>query len=496
MSATRRQVVVVGAGLGGLSAACALAGAGHDVTVVEAGSVPGGRAGTLALGGYRFDTGPTVLTMPHLIERCFQAAGVDGDDLLTLRRVDPMYRACFADGSELRVRHGRDAMAAEIEAVCGAREAASFRRFCDWLQRLYDVEMAGFIERNYGSPLDLLRPVRPAVELVRLGAFRRLAGAVGRFFDDDRLRRVFAFQSMYAGLAPYEALALYAVITYMDTVNGVFVPEGGMHALPLALAAAAEKAGATFRYDAPVERILLRNGTSGDVLGVRLAGGEVVRAATVVANPDLPFVYRTLLPGTAPPRAARRGHYSPSALVWHAGVAGDLPAGAEHHNIHFGTQWHGAFRALMDDGVRMPDPSLLVSVPSRHDRTAAPPGRHALFTLEPVPNLDGRVDWTVERERARDELAARVAALGYPAEVEVEALFDPLDWEAQGMERGTPFALSHRFRQTGPFRPGNLERRAPGLVFAGSGTVPGVGVPMVLVSGMLAAERVEAMGRR
>ena len=144
----------------------------------------------------------------------------------------------------------------------------------------------------------------------------------------------------------------------------------------------------------------------------------------------------------------------------------------------------------------MPDPSLLVSVPSLHEPTMAPEGRHALYVLEPVPNLDGQVDWTRERPRLREDLLGHLDRLGYPTDIEVETLVDPLDWESQGMERGTPFALSHRFLQTGPFRPGNLERRAPGLVFTGSGTVPGVGVPMVLVSGMLAAQRVAAMEGR
>ena len=216
----------------------------------------------------------------------------------------------------------------------------------------------------------------------------------------------------------------------------------------------------------------------------------------MIANPDLPVAYRTLLPGTPMPRVARRGAYSPSAIVWHVGVRGDLPPGTEHHNIHFGRDWDGAFRAILRDGVRMPDPSLLVSVPSLHEPTMAPEGAHALYVLEPTPNLDGNVDWTRERSRARDDLHGHLDRLGYPSAIEVEELVDPLDWEAQGMERGTPFALSHRFRQTGPFRPGNLEKRAPGLVFAGSGTIPGVGVPMVLVSGMLAAQRVEAMGAR
>ena len=167
--------------------------------------------------------------------------------------------------------------------------------------------------------------------------------------------------------------------------------------------------------------------------------------------------------------------------------------GAAHHNIHFGRDWDGAFRALLEAGTRMPDRSMLVTVPTIDEPAMAPPGRHVLYVLEPVPNLDGNVDWTAERDRARAELVAAVAAAGYPVTADVEMLVDPLDWEAQGMERGTPFALAHTFFQTGPFRPPNLERRAPGLVFTGSATVPGVGVPMVLVSGMLAAERVEAL---
>jgi phytoene desaturase len=489
------RVVIVGAGLGGLSAACHLAGAGHDVTVLEAADVPGGRAGSLERGGYRFDTGPTVLTMPHLIDRCFEAAGVARADLLELRPVDPMYRACYADGSELRVRHGRAAMTEEIRTVCGPREAEAYGRFCDWLTQLYELEMPGFIERSFDSPFQLASPLRAAVDLARMGGFRRLAKVVGRYFDDERLQRIFTFQSMYAGLAPYEALAIYAVITYMDSVNGVVVPVGGMHALPVALAAAAEKAGASFRYRTRVDRILLAEGTSGRVTGVRLDDGEVVPADAVVANPDLPFAYRTLLPGTPMPRAARRGDFSPSAVVWHVGVRGDLPTGTEHHNIHFGRDWDGAFRAILEDGVRMPDPSLLVSVPSLHEPTMAPAGAHALYVLEPTPNLDGHVDWVTERPKARDDLLGHLDRLGYPTAIEVEELVDPLGWEAQGMERGTPFALSHKLRQTGPFRPGNLEKRAPGLVFAGSGTVPGVGVPMVLVSGMLAAQRIEEMAR-
>lgn len=485
-------VVVIGAGLGGLSSACHLAGRGVPVLVLEAGDLPGGRAGVIDEAGYRFDTGPTVLTMPNLVEGCLAAAGVDDADMLSMARVEPMYRASFADGSVLHVRHGREVMADEIRAVCGPSQASAFHRFCDWLTELYELEMPNFIDRNFDSPLDLVRPLAPAIRLLRLGAMGRLANVIGRYFDDERLRRIFSFQTMYAGLAPYEALAIYAVITYMDTVNGVFVPVGGMHRLPVALADAAVRAGAEIRYGARVERILLAGGATGPVRGVRLVGGEEIVADTVVCNADLPVAYRTLLPGMRPPRRAVSGRYSPSAIVWHAGVEGALPPDTAHHNIHFGAAWEPAFRDVIDDGRRMRDPSLLVTVPTVDDPSSAPDGRHVLYVLEPAPNLDGQLDWAAERSTLRDSIVERVAALGYPTAAEVEHLVDPLDWSAQGMERGTPFGLAHRFFQTGPFRPGNRVRRAPGLVFTGSNTVPGVGVPMVLISGRLAAERVLA----
>jgi phytoene desaturase len=488
------KVVVVGAGLGGLAAAAHLVGRGHDVTVVERSTQPGGRAGVVTGEGYVLDNGPTVLTMPGLLAATFAAAGTEMADLVTIRPVDPMYRAVYHDGSELRLWHDRRRMTEEIEGLAGAEDAEGFERFCRWLTRLYELEMPHFIDTNFDSPLDLVRPLAPALRLVRLGGLRRLERVVRSYFRDERLVRMFSFQSMYAGLAPYEALALFAVITYMDAVEGVYAAEGGMHRLATGLADAVEKAGADLRYGAAVGRIL-RAG-SGAVTGVEVVDGQDrqrLPADAVVCNADLPVAYRELLGGVEAPRAARRGAYSPSCVLWVAGVRGELPAGSAHHNLHFGTDWTGAFRAVVDDGTLMPDPSVLVTVPSHDDPGLAPPGSSCLYVLEPTPNLDGRVDWVRERERVQASLVERVARLGYPVEVEIERFYDPLDWEAAGMERGTPFSLAHTFRQTGPFRPTNVDRRVPGLVFTGSGTVPGVGVPMVLISGRLAADRVDEL---
>lgn len=495
------HVVVVGAGLAGLAAACHLVGDGHRVTVLEREDVPGGRAGRLTRDGFTFDTGPTVLTMPELIDRPLRAASSSLEERLELTLLDPAYRGFFADGTSLDVRHGHAAMRAEIARVCGEADARAFDAFVPWLERLYEAEMGSFIDRNFDRVGDLLSSPGDALRLVRMGGFGRLGPMIRRRFADDRLHRLFSFQAMYAGLAPDDALAIYAVITYMDSIRGVYIPRGGMRALPDALAGAAADAGAELVYGTSVTSLVRDAG--GQVRGVVTDDGERVAADAVVCTLDLPTAYRRLLPDLRPPRAVGGvlgGRYSPSAVVWHLGVRG-VPKGKAHHNIHFGHEWAGAFDDLLERGTLMGDPSRLVTVHSLDDETAAPPGCSTLYVLEPVPNLAvGQVDWERERGPMRERLLGFLESAGYPTDVVTEELVTPLDWQAQGMAAGTPFALAHTFPQTGPFRPGNVDRRVPRLVFAGSGTVPGVGVPMVLPSGRLAAERVRELlggpGRR
>lgn len=484
-----RPVVVVGAGLAGLSTACHLAGAGREVVLVEREPIVGGRAGRVVRDGFTFDTGPTVMTMPELLAAPIEAAGSRLEDLIELRRLDVAYTANYADGSQLRVPGSLPALRAEIEAVCGPAEAAGLDDFAAWLEELYAIELPHFIDTNFDSPLDLLARPSVAAKLVAMGGFGRLGPRVRRHFADDRLQKLFSFQAMYAGLPPETALAIYAVITYMDSIRGVYAPVGGMHAVPSALATAAERAGVQFRFGEGVQELL---GSGGRLAGVRLDSGEVLAADAVVLTPDLPTVYSGLLADVPAPRAVRRGTYSPSAVVWHVGVRGTPGTGRSHHNIHFGRAWNSAFDDLIRDGRLMRDPSRLVTVASHDDPELAPEGCSTLYVLEPVPNLDGEPAWDdASTARFRDRLHGFLADEGYPSEVLAEEIWTPRRWLAEGMAAGTPFALAHTFAQTGPFRPPNHERRRPGVFFAGSGTVPGVGIPMVLISGRLAAERVQ-----
>jgi phytoene desaturase len=376
-------------------------------------------------------------------------------------------------------------MQAEIAKTISAKEAEGYGRYVEFVTKLYKYEMKDFIDRNIDSPLNLLTP--NLARLIALGGFRRLAPKVNQFLKDPRTQKVYSFQAMYAGVSPQQALAIYAVIAYMDSVNGVFFPKGGMHAVPRALAGAAEKHGVTFKYSTTVTSIERKNGRATAVL---TDTGERIPCDVVVLNPDLPVAWRDLL--GKQPRSIKRLKYSPSCATLLIGSSKTYDHLA-HHNIHFGKSWAGVFDELIKKKTLMSDPSILVTVPSKDDPALAPAGKSSYYVLFPTPNLSADIDWEKTGPKYRDEMIKALENRGYDGfgdAIEVEQLTTPLDWKNQGMEQGAPFASAHTFFQTGPFRPKNLAKGFENIVFAGSGTQPGVGVPMVLISGRLAAERI------
>ena len=481
------HVVVIGGGLGGLSAALHLLGSGRSVTVIEQASEPGGRAGILRQAGYQFDTGPTVLTMPELIDEALACVGEQLSDRVELMPLRPAYRANFADGSIIDVHSDPERMADEIARVASPKEAAGYRELVVFLRRLYQVEMSNFIDRNLDSPLHLFG--RAGLRLLAMGGLRRMAPKIGQYLQDDRLRRIFSFQAMYAGLAPQDALAIYSVISYMDTVAGVYFPRGGMHAVPQALANAATEHGATIRYETRADSIEVVNGRA---QAVRTCNGERIAADVVVVNADLPMAYQELLPHRYRPRRLGRLRYSPSCFLLHAGSPVSYPHLA-HHNIFFGQAWRETFREIIERGQLMSDPSFLVSNPSQTDPALAPPGRHTYYVLFPTPNALAPVDWSLTAPRYRDEIVQALQHRGladFGSQIVAEATVTPADWQAQGLAAGAPFAAAHTFRQSGPFRFPTLDRAIENLVWCGSNVQPGVGIPMVLLSGKLAAARI------
>ncbi|OQQ19921.1 phytoene dehydrogenase [Streptomyces sp. M41(2017)] len=486
------HVVVVGAGLSGLAATLHLLGAGRRVTVVERDLLPGGRAGRLERGGYRIDTGPTVMTMPDIADEAFAAVGDSLRERVDLIPLHPAYRARFADGSSIDVHTDADAMEAEIQRFAGSQEAAGYRRLRDWLTHLYRAQMRHFIDANFDSPLGLLTP--DLGRLAALGGFGRLDTRIGHHLKDERLRRVFSFQALYAGIPPARALAAYAVIAYMDTVAGVYFPRGGMHAVPQAMADAASRAGADLRFGQTVTRLE----RSGSRVTAVVTEGDRIACDAVVLTPDLPVSYRLL--GRTPRRPVSIRH-SPSAVVLHAGTDRTWP-GLAHHTLSFGSAWSRTFDELTRTGQLMSDPSLLITRPTATDPTLAPPGHHLHYILAPCPNTDIGPDaraWGELAPRYRDSVLKELEQRGLDgisSSITEECLVTPADWQAQGHAAGTPFSAAHTFAQTGPFRPRNLVRGTDNAVLAGCGTTPGVGVPTVLLSGKLAAARITGPAAR
>jgi len=452
---------------------------------VERYGFPGGRVGQADIRGYKIDTGATVLTMPDIIEDAFNAVGASMSDYVELMPSNPAYRASFADGSVLDVHTDAAAMTAAIEEFAGPADAAGYQRLRDWLTELYTMEMKGFIASNFSSPLSLLTP--QLARLAAIGGFRGWEKMVSRFIADERLQRIFTFQALYAGVPPQQALAAYAVIAYMDTIAGVYFPRGGIRAMPEGLAAAAADAGVQFRYRTTVTRL---ERSDSRVTAVCTDSGDRIACDAVVLTTELPLTYELL---GRTPRRPIKFRPSPSCVVIHAGVP-SVQGALQHHNISFGANWSKTFDEIIDKGVLMSDPSLLVTMPTAVDPTLAPAGRDLLFVLAPCPNLEvGKVNWAVQGDTyARQVLATAAERLlpGLDQDVDVLDVVTPADWARQGMLAGSPFALAHTFSQTGPFRPANLVRGIDNVVLAGSSTVPGVGVPTALLSGRLAAERV------
>lgn len=504
---TAKHIVVIGAGLSGLAAAARLAGRGYAVTVIEALDRPGGLVRTETLRtaagtAHRFDTGATVLTMPELIVGPLVDMGLTPDDALgrlALAPVDPGYVMNYADGTTLAIPREADAIPAAVEAAFGADAARGVPALLEWLRAVYDAEFDVFIDRNYGGVKDLAgaETRRAAKKLVRLHTLGGLTGAVARFVDDERVHRAFTFQALYAGVPPHRARAIYAIIADMDIGRGLSAPTGGMGRIGEVMAEALIEAGVTVRYGTRVQA-LITDGAA--VRGVQTTDGETLTADAVIATAERDEVAGLLAPAAARRGTRRKLRYSPSAVVVH----GLLPAGTTaawssgHHTLDFGSAWTQTFAEITGRrGTPMSDGSFLLTRSAVSDReTFVAHGQESVSVLAPTPNLySAPLDWDSIGRPYATEVLSTLAARGYPGldRLQILRIDHPRTWQRAGLPAGTPFSAAHTVGQTGPLRTGNAWPGIGNLFLAGSATVPGVGIPPVLISGGLAARRVDSL---
>jgi len=488
MSKTR--AIVIGAGAGGLTASIHLARNGFQVTVVEKNDQPGGRCARIVRDGHRFDVGPTLFVMPKLYEQEFAALGESMHDLLDLSRVDPTYHVLFDDGRELVLTSDFERMRQQLEGFEKGSSAA-FRRYFDEGAGHYELAMERIVRRNFHSLGEFFTPAN-ILAFLRLRALTPHYAHMRAFFDEPRLKAAFTFQDLYMGLSPFEAPATFSMLQFTELAHGVWYPRGGMYAVVEALMRLATGAGVEFLFNSPVARILTRR-TRAE--GVELSVGRMLEADVVVANADLPYVYRELLPDDGSAAWLNRRKFSCSTINFLWGT--DRPyAQIQPHTLFLSDHYRHNFDAIRDERTRAETPSVYIHAPARLDPSSAPADGDTLVAIVPVGHLrpDSRQDWNDLKRRARNAVLLRLGALGVTdidQHLKFEMCFTPEDWRDHfNLVRGATHGLAHSLLQMGYFRPHNRHARYRNLYFAGASTHPGTGLPTAIVSGRLVAERV------
>jgi phytoene desaturase len=485
-----KSVLVIGAGIAGLATAARLAHSGYAVTVVEKGKEPGGRCGRFVRDGHHFDTGPTVIVLPRIWRETFRSVGERLEDHLGLCRVEPGYQAYFADGSSLSLTPDLAMMHSQLEAM----EPGSFHAFLRYLDeghRHFALAMPYLAERPAPTLLQAGSP-RMLLSLLRTKVLTPHYRNVGHYFSDPRLKSAFTFQDMYLSLSPYEAPATFSLLPYTEFAHGVWFSMGGTYRLVTALVRAAEMNGVVFQYGTPVEHI---DCDGRAVTGVTLVGGQRLEADIVVANADLSYVYRCLLPPDGMGQRLERKRYSCSTIMFYWGVDRQYPQFGVN-SIFLADAYRRTSEQILEDLTLADEATFYLHVPARLDPSLAPAGQDTLSVAVPVGHIDDTApqDWDELRARARRQVLDRLAQAGagdLEEHIKFEASGTPLDWLSRyNLTKGSTLGLGHNLTQMSLFRPRNRHSRYRNLYFAGASTHPGSGMPAVLLSARFAAERV------
>lgn len=477
-----RRAVVIGSGFGGLAAAIRLGARGWDVTVLERHDQPGGRARVFRENGFVFDAGPTVITAPFLFEELWALCGKRMSDYVDLRPVDPFYRIRFHDGGVFDYSGDPERMRAQISALSPG-DVEGYERFVRMSQDIFDVGFEKLAHVPFGSWMDMAKVVP---QMVRLESYRTVYGLVAKFIQNEKLRQVLSFHPLLVGGNPFRTTSIYSLIPFLERKWGVHFPIGGTGALVQGLCDLAKGQGATIRYDATVEEILVEEGRT---VGVRLATGEKVPADIVVSNADSAFTYRHMLPERYRRRWTDRklsnARYSMSLFVWYFGTKRRYEDVA-HHTILLGPRYRELLDDIFERHVLAEDFSLYLHRPTATDPALAPPGCEGFYVLSPVPHLDANIDWAERAEPYRQSIARFLEATVLPGLTEnivASRAMTPQHFHDELLsERGAAFGLEPVLMQSAWFRPHNVSEEVEGLYLVGAGTHPGAGVPGVLSS--------------
>ncbi|MBM7095943.1 phytoene desaturase [Bacillus sp. H-16] len=489
----QRRAVVIGGGLGGLSCAVRLAADGHDVTVLEKNERAGGKLNQRSGQGFTFDTGPSILTMPWVLERLFKSAGKDISDYMTITRIEPGWRSFFEDGTTVDMVADIPQMLHELRSV-NPDDAKKYFDYLQYAQDLYELCRKSFYKESI-SGLSELRQLHSLKELLGFDPMRTVADGTSRYFKDKRLQQMFNFLVMYVGSSPYHAPAVLSQLAYVQLGIGVHYVEGGMYNIARGMLRLLEEQGVEVRTEAEVTGIQTEDGIA---TGVELADGEVVQGDVIVSNLEAIPAYRNL---THSPEAVNKSYEleksfipSVSGHVLLLGVNKKFPKLA-HHNFFFANDMEQEFRQIYDQGVPADDPTVYVGISSKSDSSQAPEGKENLFVLTHVPALKDGESWEKYREAYREKVIAKLERQGLTGlreAVEFEYQFIPDDLrDLYGPNGGSIYGIAADKKKNGGFKIPSQSELYENLYFVGGSTHPGGGVPMVALSGQLTADLIK-----
>lgn len=478
----RPRALVIGSGFGGLAAAIRLQLRGWQVTVLEKLDEPGGRAYVHRIDGHVFDAGPTIITVPALLEELWHLAGRKMSDDVTLKQLDPFYRIRFDDGDHFDYSGDVDRMRAEVRRICPS-DAAGFENF---MREADDCHRRGFEvlgTRPFNTVIDLLQAL-PAI--ARMRGWRSLHQMVAGHLQHPKLRMAMSLQSLLIGGNPYSVTCVYSLVNALERQFGVHWTMGGTGSLIRGMVKLLESLGGQLRCHAEVTRIDVAGGRA---VGVTLAGGQSVPADIVVSNADAAWTYKNLVDAKwrkswTDGRIAR-GRYSMSLFVWYFGTNrryDDVP----HHMMVLGPRYKGLLEDIFKHHRLSDDFSLYLHRPTATDPSMAPPGCDTFYVLSPVPHLDSGTDWRLKAEPYRQAVAQaleRTVLPGLSGHLRASLMTTPLDFQDRLLSyKGAAFGLEPLLLQSAYFRPHNRSEDVPGLFMVGASTHPGAGVPGVLMS--------------
>lgn len=491
MTGKQKTAAIIGAGIGGIATAIFLAKNGYDVNVFEKNSSPGGRCGQLIRNGHRFDLGATMLMMPGIYREIFDALDIPLFESGEISPLEDLYKIYFDDNEVITFSSDKEKMRLQHEKI----EPGSFIKSRKYVEDGYEIFQIGInklVGRNFDNVFQFAN-FRNIGMLIKLKTYISNYGYVRKFFSNTHLRMAYTFQNIYVGQSPFDSPALFSMVPAAEITEGSFFPKGGMFSIVEKLLTKAEALGVSFHYNKPAKQIKIAGKKADSII---FEDGSEIKAGIIVANADLPYIYRNLLPDKRKSRRLDRLKYSCSAICFHWGLDKVYPQ-LGHHSVVLSDGFKDGLDKIFKDKSVSECPSFYIHAPARTDPDAAPANHDTLSFIVGSGHVDKNKNqnWEELKKNTRTAVINRLKKMGLEDiedHIKFEICYTPESWEsACNISRGSVFgSLAHNLLQMGYFRPHNQHSRYKNLFFVGGSTHPGNGIPNVLISAKLTSEKI------